>query len=39
MGDATANALRKHKIIPSAQPDTFDDAGLARAVFGASIID
>ena len=39
MGDATANALRKHKIIPSAQPDTFDDAGLARAVFGASVFD
>lgn len=36
MGDATANALRKHNIIPSAQPDTFDDTGLARAVFGAS---
>ncbi len=36
MGDATANALRQHKIIATAQPDTFDDTGLARAVFGAS---
>ena len=36
MGDATANALRQHKIIPTSQSDTFDDTGLARAVFGAS---
>mgnify|MGYP001222821236 CR=1 FL=1 len=36
MGDATANTLRQQKIIPAAQPDTFDDTGLARAVFGAS---
>ena len=33
MGDATANALRGFGIIGCAQPDTFDDAGLARAVF------
>ena len=36
MGDATANALRKYKIIPASKPDTFDDPGIARAVFGAS---
>ena len=36
MGDATANTLRKYKVIPTSQPDTFDDAGLARAIFGAS---
>jgi hydroxymethylbilane synthase len=36
MGDATANALKKFHVIPSSMPDTFDDAGLARAVFNAS---
>ena len=36
MGDATSSALRKHKIIPSALVDSFDDTGLARAVFGTS---
>lgn len=36
MGDATANALRQHNIIGCGQPDTFDDAGLARAVFSIS---
>lgn len=36
MGDATANALRQFRVIPASQPDTFDDTGLARAVFGAS---
>jgi hydroxymethylbilane synthase len=36
MGDATANALRQHRIIGCAQPDSFDDAGLARAIFSIS---
>ena len=36
MGDATANALRQHNIHGCGQPDTFDDAGLARAVFSIS---
>lgn len=36
MGDATANTLRQHNIIGCGQPDTFDDAGLARAVFSIS---
>lgn len=34
MGDATAAALRKHSIHHPGMPDTFDEAGLARAVFG-----
>ncbi len=34
MGDATAHALKKHKIFPAALSDTFDDTGIARAVFG-----
>lgn len=33
MGDATAAALRKHSIHHPGMPDTFDEAGLARAVF------
>ena len=33
MGDATASALRKHSIHHPGMPDTFDEAGLARAVF------
>ncbi|MBK6988855.1 MAG: uroporphyrinogen-III synthase [Bacteroidetes bacterium] len=36
MGDATANALRQHNIHGCGQPDTFDDSGLARAVFSIS---
>lgn len=36
MGDATANALRQNNVIGCGQPDTFDDAGLARAVFSIS---
>ncbi len=36
MGDATANALRQNNFIGCGQPDTFDDAGLARAVFSIS---
>jgi uroporphyrinogen-III synthase len=36
MGDATANALRKRKVFPAALADSFDDAGIARAVFSAS---
>lgn len=36
MGDATANALKLHRVHADAMPDTFDDSGLARAVFGAS---
>ena len=36
MGDATANALRQMKVMPVSLADAFDDAGLARAVFGAS---
>lgn len=36
MGDATANALRQHNIHGCGQPDAFDDAGLARAVFSIS---
>ena len=35
MGDATANTVRKHKVFPAALSDTFDDTGIARAVFGA----
>lgn len=36
MGDATAHALKDHRVYADAMPDTFDDSGLARAVFGAS---
>jgi hydroxymethylbilane synthase len=36
MGDATANALRQHKVIMLSKTDSFDEAGLARAVFSAS---
>lgn len=36
MGEATANELRQAGFVSSTKPDTFDDAGLARAVFGAS---
>lgn len=36
MGDATAAALREHHIHHPGMPDTFDEAGLARAVFGVS---
>jgi hydroxymethylbilane synthase len=36
MGDATANTLKRFKVHAAAMPDTFDDAGLARAIFGAS---
>ena len=36
MGDATANALKQYHVIGCGQPDTFDDAGLARAVFSIS---
>jgi uroporphyrinogen-III synthase len=36
MGDATAAALREHHIHHPGMPDTFDEVGLARAVFGVS---
>ncbi|MFM2206561.1 MAG: hypothetical protein RL213_536 [Bacteroidota bacterium] len=36
MGDATAAALREHKIYHPGKADSFDDAGLARAVFSVS---
>lgn len=36
MGDATAASLRKFGIHHPGLPDTFDEAGLARAVFGVS---
>ena len=36
MGDATAHALKNFRVYAESMPDTFDDAGLARAVFGAS---
>ena len=36
MGDATAHVLSQHNIHGCAKPDTFDDAGLARAVFSIS---
>jgi len=36
MGDATAHALKRNGIYAEALADTFDDAGLARAIFGAS---
>lgn len=36
MGDATAATLRKYNIHHPGMPDTFDEAGLARAVFGVS---
>ncbi len=36
MGDATVNALRQHKVIMLSKTDSFDEAGLARAVFSAS---
>jgi uroporphyrinogen-III synthase len=34
MGDATANALRKFGLKANKQPESFDDFGLAQAVFG-----
>lgn len=34
MGDATGRALRKHKVKYYRQPASFDDIGLAQAVFG-----
>lgn len=36
MGDATANALRQFGVRKLTKPDTFDDAGIVRAVFGMS---
>lgn len=36
MGDATANALRQHNVIMMSKTDSFDEAGLARAIFSAS---
>ena len=36
MGDATENALRQHKVVMISKTDSFDEAGLARAVFSAS---
>ena len=36
MGDATASALRQYRIMHPVLADTFDDTGLARAVFLAS---
>jgi hydroxymethylbilane synthase len=36
MGDATANALRQHNVLMISKTDSFDEAGLARAVFSAS---
>lgn len=37
MGDATAAALRERRILHPGMPDTFDEAGLARAVFSVSV--
>lgn len=37
MGDATANALIKHKIKDIAKPVTFDDLGLLQAVLSKSV--
>ena len=34
MGDATASALKKHKVKTNKQPVSFDDLGLVQAVFG-----
>ncbi len=36
MGDATAATLKRYRVVATSMPDTFDDAGIARAVFGAS---
>jgi uroporphyrinogen-III synthase len=36
MGEATAAALREHRILHPGMPDMFDEAGLARAVFSVS---
>ena len=36
MGDATANTLRHHHVIMLSKTDSFDEAGLARAIFSAS---
>ena len=33
MGEATANSLKKYGVTQCSLPDTFDDAGLVRAVF------
>ncbi len=36
MGDATSHVLKLNNVIAVSHPDTFDDPGLARAIFGAS---
>ena len=36
IGDATANALRQHSVIMLSKTDSFDEAGMARAIFSAS---
>ncbi|HNS12297.1 MAG TPA: hydroxymethylbilane synthase [Bacteroidia bacterium] len=36
MGDATAHSLRKYGVIMISKTDSFDEAGLARAIFSAS---
>jgi len=36
MGDATEHTLRKHGVIMISKTDSFDEAGLARAIFSAS---
>lgn len=36
MGDATEHALRQHKVVMISKTDSFDEAGLARAIFSAS---
>lgn len=36
MGDATANALRQFGVLKLTKPDTFDDSGIVRSVFGMS---
>jgi hydroxymethylbilane synthase len=36
MGEATANTLKQFHITGCSQPDKFDDAAIARAVFGIS---
>ena len=35
MGNATANALQKHRVISYIMPDAFDEVAMARAVFRA----
>ncbi|MBN8701954.1 MAG: hydroxymethylbilane synthase [Bacteroidetes bacterium] len=34
MGDATANALKEHRVVINKKPATFDDIGLVQSVLG-----